>query len=122
QGVIVAVLDTGVDYRHPALENHMWKNNSEIPDNGIDDDNNGLVDDYHGFNFDSMTADPDDKGGHGTHCAGIIASDVNDTSNAQGVAQGAKIMPLLIIGNYNWGFLSAAASAVKYATDNGAKV
>lgn len=122
QGVIVAVIDTGVDYTHKALVNKMWKNKKEIPNNKIDDDNNGLVDDYHGYNFTDNEADPKDVGGHGTHCAGIIAADVDPISKAQGVAQHARIMPLLIInGNYS-GFLSAAAQAVKYATDNGAKV
>ncbi len=121
-GVIVAVLDTGVDYKHPALANYMWKNLNEIPDNGIDDDNNGLIDDYHGYDFNSMKPDPRDANGHGTHCAGIIASDMDADSGAKGIAPGAKVMALAIIGKDSWGFMSAAALAVKYATDHGAKI
>lgn len=122
QGVIVAVIDTGVDYTHPALVNKMWKNTAEIPDNGIDDDGNGLVDDYHGYNFNDNESDPMDKGSHGTHCAGIIAADVHEETGAQGIAQDVKIMPLTVISYYDWGFLSSAAHAVKYAVDNGAQV
>ncbi len=122
QDVIVAVLDTGVDYKHPALISKMWKNTAEIPDNGIDDDGNGLVDDYHGYNFNDNESDPMDLGAHGTHCAGIIAADVHEETGAQGIAQDVKIMPLIVISAYDWGFLSGAAKAVKYAVDNGAQV
>lgn len=122
QGITVAVLDTGVDYRHINLEEKMWKNTNEIPDNNIDDDNNGYIDDYHGWNFDANDKDPMDGGSHGTHCSGIIAASKNKDTNAQGVAQGVKIMPLLIIGDDSFGFLGNAARAVKYATDHGAKV
>lgn len=122
QGIIVAVLDTGVDYKHPALENKMWKNTKEIPDNKIDDDKNGLVDDFHGYNFNDDEPDPFDVSRHGTHCAGIIAAEKNKDSIAQGVAPDVKIMPLLILGDDYLGLLGDAAMAVKYATDNGAKV
>lgn len=122
KGVVVAVLDSGVDYKHPALINHMWKNTKEIPANNIDDDNNGLVDDYDGYDFADKDADPMDDYSHGTHCAGIIASDANAAKTARGVAPGVKIMALRIIGNANTGFLSDAADAIKYAADNGAKV
>ncbi len=121
-GVIVAVIDTGVDYNHPALINHMWKNSKEIAGNKIDDDNNGLVDDVDGYDFADKDADPMDDYSHGTHCAGIIASDANAEGTARGVAPGVKIMPLRIIGTANTGFLSDAAEAIKYAADNGAAV
>lgn len=122
RGVIVAVLDTGVDYKHPALINHMWRNSKEIAGNKIDDDKNGLVDDVDGYDFADKDADPMDDYSHGTHCAGIIASDMNAAKTARGVAPGAKIMALRIIGSANTGFLSDAAEAVKYAVDNNAKV
>ena len=70
EDVVVAVIDTGVDYNHEDLAGNMWKNPDEIPDNGIDDDGNGYVDDYHGYNFYSDSADPFDDHGHGTHCSG----------------------------------------------------
>lgn len=120
--VIVAVLDTGVDYNHSALANHIYTNAKEIPGNGLDDDGNGYIDDVHGYDFDAKDGDPMDESEHGTHCAGIIGSDKNDANGAQGVAPNVKIMPVRIIGNEDVGFLSNAAAAIKFAVDNGAKV
>jgi len=74
QGIIVAVIDSGVDYRHINLEGKMWKNSKEIPDNNIDDDNNGLIDDYHGWNFDENTKDPNDDGSQCNNFSGIYAA------------------------------------------------
>lgn len=120
--VTVAVLDTGVDYKHPALANNIFVNKNEIAGNGIDDDGNGFIDDVNGYDFDSKDADPMDGDAHGTHCAGIIGASKNLDSNAQGVAPGVKIMPVRIIGDETRGFLSNAAAGIKYAVDNGAKV
>lgn len=123
KGVTVAVMDTGVDYTHPALVNHMWKNVKEIPGNNIDDDKNGFVDDVYGYDFVNRDGDPKNEGSHGTHCAGIIASDREPVSGAQGVAPGAKIMAVQIIEPKNREtFLSDVAEAVKYAVDNGANI
>jgi len=122
QNVIVAVLDTGVDYNHPALRDHIFKNAREVPANGIDDDGNGFIDDVHGYDFDAKDGDPIDGDQHGTHCAGIIGSSPDSVTGAMGVAQGVKIMPIRIIGDEARGFLSNAAAGIKYAVDNGAKV
>jgi thermitase len=122
RGVVVAVLDTGVDYNHEALKNHIWVNEREIAGNGIDDDKNGFIDDIHGFDFESDEADPMDGDAHGTHCAGIVSSTLNPTNGAEGVAPGAKIMAIRIIGNEQMGFLSDAVAGIKYAVDNGATV
>ena len=89
--VIVAVLDTGIDYTHNDLKDMMWKNPGEIAGNGIDDDNNGVIDDVYGADFSGLNApgDPMDgtwKGGHGTHVAGIIAAKVNNGFGVAGVA------------------------------------
>lgn len=122
RGIIVAVLDTGVDYKHGALSDRMWVNEREIPGNGVDDDGNGYIDDIHGYDFESNDSDPIDGDAHGTHCAGIIASGMDPTSEAQGVAPGAKIMAIRIIGYKQMGFLSDAVAGIKYAVDNGATV
>lgn len=122
QNIVVAVLDTGVDYNHPALRDHIFSNTKELPGNGLDDDGNGFIDDVHGYDFDSKDGDPIDGDQHGTHCAGIIGSSPDAATGAMGVAQGVKIMPIRIIGDEARGFLSNAAAGIKYAVDNGAKV
>lgn len=122
QNVIVAVLDTGVDYTHNALKNNIYTNAGEIAGNGKDDDGNGFIDDVHGYDFDAKDGDPKDEDQHGTHCAGIIGSTADSATGAMGVAPGVKIMPIRIIGNEARGFLSNAAAGIKYAVDNGARV
>lgn len=122
QGVIVAVLDYGVDYKHEALKNNMWKNRKEIPDNQIDDDKNGLIDDYHGYNFMENNSVMDDPYGHATHIAGIIMAQKDPDSPAMGVAPKATVMTLQIFGTNYAGQLSGTAKAIKYAVDNGAKI
>lgn len=122
QNVIVAVLDTGTDYTHPALKNNIYTNPAEIAGNGKDDDGNGFIDDVHGYDFDAKDGDPKDEDQHGTHCAGIIGSTADSATGAVGVAPGVKIMPIRIIGNEARGFLSNAAAGIKYAVDNGARV
>ena len=121
--VVVAVLDTGVDYTHPDLADNMWINEDEIPGNGVDDDGNGYIDDVRGWNFESETNDPSDWYGHGTHCSGIIGATGNNTLGVVGVNWQVKIMPLMIIGQQSLeGFVLDAAEGVHYAVDNGADV
>ncbi len=93
--VVVGVLDTGVDYRHEDLIQNMWTNSQEIAGNGIDDDNNGYIDDFYGYDFyKSNDSDPRDGNSHGTHVAGIIAAVGNNNLGVVGVNPNAQIMAL----------------------------
>ena len=120
--IVVAVIDTGVDYTHPDLAANMWKNEGEIPDNGIDDDGNGYVDDYRGWDFCNHDNDPYDDHSHGTHCAGTIAAVGNNGTGVVGVCWSAKIMPLKFLGASGAGSTAEAMNAILYATMMGARV
>ncbi|MCI0507149.1 MAG: S8 family serine peptidase [Gammaproteobacteria bacterium] len=76
--VVIAVIDTGVDYTHDELKNNMWVNVNEVPANGVDDDGNGYVDDYRGWDFANNDNDPMDDHFHGTHVSGTIAAEGNN--------------------------------------------
>ncbi len=118
--LIVAVIDTGIDYTHPDLAANMWTNPGEIPGNGIDDDNNGYIDDIHGYDFHNNDADPMDDHFHGTHVAGTIAASGDNGQGVVGVAWQAKLMALKFLDHTGGGFASDAINALLYATDNGA--
>lgn len=132
--IIVAVIDTGVDYTHEDLLPNLWRNSKEIPDNNVDDDNNGYVDDIIGWDFLGKDNKPYDLAasslgdllnggnpGHGTHCAGNVAARGQNSKGISGVAPNAQIMSLRFIGNEG-GTTADAVLAVKYAVDHGAKV
>jgi subtilisin family serine protease len=94
--IIVAVIDTGVDFNHPDLAANMWTNSREIAGNGLDDDGNGFADDIHGVNVVSNihSGDPMDDHGHGTHVAGIIAAQAGNSRGGVGVAYNVQIMAI----------------------------
>lgn len=119
--VVIAVIDTGVDYTHPDLKTNMWINTGEIAGNGIDDDGNGYIDDINGVNTITNTGDPMDDHGHGTHVAGIAAA-ANNNEGVVGVAYNAKIMAIKAgqaTGVFNQ---SDIAEAILYAYQMGADV
>ena len=120
--VVVAVIDTGVDYNHPDLAANMWTNPGEIPGNGIDDDGNGYVDDVYGYDFSGRDADPFDDHGHGTHVAGTIAAVGDNGVGVVGVNWRARVMAVKFLGSGGSGYVSDAITSVLYATDMGAKV
>ena len=120
QGVVVAVVDTGVDYNHVDLNDNIWVNTREIAGNGIDDDGNGYIDDVRGWDFVDRDNSPLDGGSHGTHVAGTIAAE-NNGLGVTGVAYNARIMAVRVLGP-NGGTYQDVASGIRYAANNGANV
>ena len=120
--VVVAVIDTGVDYNHVDLEANIWTNTREVAGNGIDDDGNGYTDDIRGWNFVSNNNNPADDNGHGTHVAGTIGAVGNNGIGIAGVAWSVKVMALKFMDATGSGNLSDAVAAIDYARVNGAKV
>ena len=121
QGVVVAVVDTGVDYKHSDLNGNIWRNTGEISGNKIDDDRNGYIDDVRGWDFVSNDNIPLDGSSHGTHVAGSIAAERN-RSGITGVAYKSKIMPVRVLGTNGSGSDTRIATGIRYAVKNGADV
>lgn len=130
--VVIAVIDTGVDYNHEDLKPRIWTNPGEVENNGIDDDGNGYIDDIRGWDFadspylpskdDHLVRDNDpmDEKGHGTHVAGIIAAVPDNSNGVAGITWNCRIMALRGGGDaLEDDDLSAA---IVYAADNGARI
>ena len=129
--LIVAVVDEGVCYTHEDLAANMWVNKDEVAGNGIDDDENGYIDDIHGYNFadgGKITWNKAKDSGHGTHVAGTVAAVNNNGIGVCGVAggtgkdDGVRIMSCQIMSNGDSAGPAATAEAIEYAADNGACV
>ena len=121
---VIAVVDTGVDLGHPDLNDNIWTNENEIPNNGVDDDNNGFVDDVFGWDFISSTQsnNPSDQNGHGTHVAGDASAVANNAVGIASIGYSCKIMAIRA-GDEDGNFTSASISdSVDYAVANGADV
>ena len=131
QKVIVAIIDTGIDLKHPSLKSNLWTNTGETgkdsngldkSSNGIDDDRNGFIDDVHGWNFAGNTPNVQDTNGHGTHIAGIIGA--SNKEHPIGVAPKVSLMILKYYGSSATGFTNLRNSirSIKYATKMGAHI
>ncbi|UCG33244.1 MAG: S8 family serine peptidase [Phycisphaerales bacterium] len=120
--MVVAVIDTGVDYTHPDIVANMWTNAGEINGNGLDDDGNGFVDDYYGYDFKNDDGDPFDDHYHGTHVAGTIGAVGNNGVNIAGVNWNVRIMALKFLGSDGRGSTSDAVEAIDYAVLMGATI
>ena len=112
--VVVAVIDTGVDFTHPDLAANMWTNPGELPGDGLDNDGNGYVDDVHGVNAALGSGNPMDDNGHGTHTAGTIGAVGNNGVGVVGVAWRVKIMALRFLNANGGGTIADAIRAINY--------
>ncbi len=122
QGITVAIIDTGVDYYHPDLEANLWINPGETPGNDQDDDQNGYMNDIHGFDFVSRDGDPMDDLGHGTHVAGIIGAVNNNGIGISGVCRSVRLMAVKAFDASGSATLADVVEGIRYAVDNGAKI
>ncbi|MBX7046353.1 MAG: S8 family serine peptidase [Ignavibacteria bacterium] len=120
--IIVAILDSGIKDDHPDLKNRIWVNEKEIPDNGIDDDDNGYIDDYKGWDFAYEDNTPTDGFGHGTNIASVIGCSTNNAIGFAGVNQKCKLMNCKNLSSNNNGEYIWWAQSIKYAVDNGANI
>jgi subtilisin family serine protease len=128
--VVIGIIDSGIDTNHPDLIPNLWHNWDEIPDNGIDDDRNGYVDDFLGWDFGENDNTPSNRSthwapSHGTHVAGIAAAATNNTIGVAGIGFRCQVMAVKVTRDYqydaaqytDWGF-----EGIKYAVDNGAQI
>ncbi|HEA64852.1 MAG TPA: peptidase S8 [Candidatus Aminicenantes bacterium] len=121
--IVIAILDTGVDYNHEDLAAKIWINQPEYNgENGIDDDGNGYIDDIYGYDFVNDDGDPTDDNAHGTHVAGIAAAETDNGEGIAGVAWNCKILPVKVMDDQGSGFYFDMAAGIIWAADNGADV
>lgn len=119
--VIIAIIDTGVKWDHPDFAGRIWVNYEDVPNNGLDDDGNGLIDDIHGWDFADADNNPIDENGHGTNIASIIGVNANNSNGFAGMDWNCKLMNLKVLNADN-AYYSWWIEAIYYAVDNGAHV
>ncbi|MBI4043142.1 MAG: S8 family serine peptidase [Deltaproteobacteria bacterium] len=122
RSIVVGVIDTGVDANHPDLKENIWHNSAEIPDNGIDDDGNGFIDDDTGWNFYGNNKNSFDDNGHGTHVSGTIGAVGNNGIGTVGVNWQVSILPVKFLGADGSGTTDGAIQAIDYAVKMGAHI
>ncbi len=129
--IVIGIVDTGVDWDHPDLAANIWTNWNEIPNNGIDDDNNGYIDDVRGWDFGGLSGTPDnnpmeDQPDHGTHVAGIASAVTDNSIGVASIGFKSKLMPVKTTRNDQRGpngpYVIYGYEGIVYAADNGAKV
>ena len=120
--IIVAILDSGIRDDHPDIRSRIWVNEREIPNNGYDDDGNGYIDDYKGWDFAYDDNRPTDGFGHGTNIATVIGASTNNRIGFAGIDQACRLMNLKNLRDDNYGEYSWWSESIKYAADNGADV
>lgn len=121
--IIVASIDTGVNYNHPDLKENMWVNEAEANGKaGIDDDGNGVIDDVYGYNAIDDSGNPLDDHGHGSHTSGTIGARGDDGKGIVGVAWNVRLMGVKFLSANGSGSLEGAIKAIDYATKMGAKI
>jgi len=129
--ISIGIVDTGVDWDHPDLAANIWRNWNEIPNNGIDDDNNGFIDDIRGWDFGGLNGTPDndpmeDQPDHGTHVAGIASAVTNNGIGVASIGFKCKIMAIKTSRNDlrgpNGPYIIFGYEGIVYAANNGARV
>lgn len=122
EGITIAVIDTGIDYNHLDLAANIYSNAGEIAGDGIDNDGNGYIDDFRGWDFVNNDNNPLDDNGHGTHVAGIAGAIEGNSRGIAGIASLAKLMAVKVLDSAGSGAINGVINGIKYAADMGAKV
>lgn len=120
--VVVAIIDTGIDYNHRDIQDNLWINELEAVSNGLDDDQNGYIDDLYGWNFITNSNDTQGGAAHGMLCAGVIGAVGDNGMGSTGVAWDVTLMSLKVVDSFGEGVLSDAVSAINYAVEKGARL